>query len=185
VEGWDEISRGQVPRYWEMGSPGVFTGHYSKKRNHGRYIYNSVKVEQIGCSLVVECWPLYLGINWKPIKDNCRRAQEQIRDRLKREPIPDKVSRLVVLFLTTDLTSTYRPQQLEKLTNEINRRVLSKFPELSAAVFCRVFVGDTVQPSGPFLVFHTRNPDIPAIPRRVFGDESAIWFVGNNEASQQ
>ena len=124
-------------------------------------------------------------MNWKPIKDNCRRAQEQIRDRLKRELIPDKVSRLVVLFLTTDLTSTYRPQQLEKLTNEINRRVLSRFPVLSAAVFRKVFVGDTVQPSGPFLVFHTRNPDIPAIPRRVFGDESAIWFVGNNEASQQ
>ena len=91
------VGQGQVPIHWEETPLGLI-GSYSRKRDFGRSIRNQIDVrkKQIG-PLTVKSRS-YLGINWRRIEKNCKGAQRQIRDRLKRESAPEEIARLVFVF---------------------------------------------------------------------------------------
>ena len=75
-------------------------------------------------------------------------------------------------------------QSIQKLESEINRHVLSKSPELSAVAICKVSeLCDTSRSFGPFLVFHTKDPNMPSVPKHAFPDSSSIWLFEHNDAT--
>ena len=175
VRDLEVIGQGQVPWNWERTPFGVI-GSFSRKRDYGRSIRNHIEVREKQTSPLVIKSRSYLGINWKRIEKNCRGAQRQIRDRLKRETRPEDIVRLVVVFLSKDLIFEYYPQ-MEKLENEINRHILSKCPELSAVAICKVSeICDISQSFGPFLVFHTKDPNMPSVLKHAFPDSSSVWL---------
>ncbi len=152
-------------------------GEYRRNRNDGRYICNYVTVSHTHSRLSVHLHS-YLGVNWKSVERECRDAKSQIRDRLQREPNPDKIARLVIMLLTEDLVFMYYSKQNE-LKEEINRRVFNKSPELSAIAFCEI--PDTTKNCAPilhhgnFAVFYTPNKSIQPLPSGIF-DKSAVYF---------
>ena len=187
IEKLELISKGQVPRGWNKDF-WMINGYYRKEREDIWYLSNQIVVTKSGSPLSVRV-ESYLGVNWKAVEGECRKAQSQIRDRLMREDTPDKIARLVFIFLEGDLIFSYFPD-VEKLSKEVKRRIFSKFPKLSAVAFCRVSkidvetethmdYSETIAHFFPeisewgrkrFLVFHTSNDNIPRLPNEVFED---------------
>jgi hypothetical protein len=179
VKNLELISKGPVPWDWNEDLPGMITSHYDRERDDGWRIRNFIEVRRTGHSLVVKSHS-YLGVNWKAVEDNCHQAQKQIRDRLKREPRPEEVARLVVLFLKANLVFLYVPH-IEKLVSDVDRHVLSKFPDLSAVAFCMVSeirntIALSLPPQGGFLVFPTASTCVPSIASHVF-DDGHSWVT--------
>lgn len=162
------ISRGQIPNGWVVAYHTI-NGNYRRKRHDGRYIQNQIQVVLGGEKLLLNV-QFSLGMNWEAIEENSRKAQKQIKSQLQHEFEPEKVIRLLVMFLEHSLYFQYF-SEIDKLEIDINRRVLQKFPELSAIAFC-------TQPfsSINFMVFHTSNSNIPSLPKNVFDDGNSLQF---------
>ncbi|NOT03093.1 MAG: hypothetical protein HOP27_00685 [Anaerolineales bacterium] len=172
------IGAGKISPDWNVNGDFHFIyGEYRKARADGRYIHNQIFVRLAEKGLKIEVLPNSdLGVNWESIegKGVCRKAQKQIKDQLLyRESKPEKVIRLVVIFLEQNLLFEYF-SNIDKLESEINRRVLSKFPEFSAVVFCENFDPRFSRPN--FLVFHTENNNVPSFPKDIFDDGFSQQF---------
>jgi len=162
------IGNGQMPNGWVV-SLHTINGNYKKKRKDGRYIQNQIQVVLGGEKLSLDV-QYSLGMNWEAIEENSRKAQKQIKSQLHHETEPEKVIRLLVMFLEQDLYFQHF-SEIDKLEMDINRRILQKFPELSAVAFC-------TQPFSPinFMVFHTSSGNIPSLPKNIFDDAHSLQF---------
>jgi hypothetical protein len=166
------IAEGQIPRNWDI-YPGFIIGDYTKKREHGRRICNTVEVRSSSDLLSLKSYS-YLGINWKSIEKRSHEAQRQINNRLEDEAKPESVARLVVILLSTNLVFHYA-SELDKLKSEIKRRFISKLPGLSAFAFCEVagLEGSNDVSLGSFVVFHSDNNTVPPLPDSIFNEETS------------
>lgn len=174
IDSLQVIENGQVPRYWSKDFH-TFNGQYRKARKDGRYVNNQIQVVRTEKRLTVHV-QFSMGVNWEAIEGDaiCRKAQRQIKERLKRqESEPEKVVRLVVIFMEQNLLFEYF-SRIDELESEVNRRILSRFPEFSAVAFCENF--DSRFARANFLVFHTANNAIPPLPRNIFNDGHSFQF---------
>jgi hypothetical protein len=162
------IEKGQVPSYWSKDLH-TLNGYYRKARDNGRYIQNQIQVIRTDRRFLVDI-QYSLGINWEAIEANSRQAQKQIKSQLQREPDPEKIIRLLVMFLEQDIYFQYF-SEINKFEMDVNRRILQKFPEISAVAFC-------TQPFSAinFMVFHTSNKNIPSLPKNIFNDGYSLQF---------
>src|SRR3989304_576213 len=99
IDSLELINNGQIPLYWNKDFHTI-NGHYRKVREDEKYIQNQIQVVHTGKRLTVDV-QYSLGTNWKAIEGDaiCRKAQRQIKERLKHESEPQKVVRLVVILL--------------------------------------------------------------------------------------
>jgi len=166
------IAEGHTPRNWNA-YPGFIIGDYTKKREHGRRIHNTVEVRPNNDLLSLKSYS-YLGINWKSIEKRSHEAQRQINNRLEDEAKPESVARLVVILLSTNLVFHYA-SELDKLVSEIKRRFINKLPDLSAFAFCEVsgLEGNNDVSLGSFVVFHSDNNTAPPLPDSIFNEETS------------
>ncbi len=173
IDSLELIKSGQIPRYWSKDFHTI-NGHYRKVCKDGRCIQNQIQAVRRRGPLMVDV-QFSLGTNWETIEGDaiCRKAQRQIVDRLKYESEREKVVRLVVIFLEQNLLFEYFPK-IDELEFDVSRRILSKFPEFSAVVFCENF--DPHFSHANFLVFHTGNDNIPSLPRNIFDDGYSFQF---------
>ena len=168
------ISNGKIPRNWNKDFH-IFTGHYRKMRTSGHFIQNQIQVMNTGYELdeLKIDVQFFLGVNWEAVEANCRKAQKQIKSRLECEDNPESVVRLLVMFMEQDIYFK-NISEFDKLELDVNRRIFSKFPELSAIAFCENF--DPQFASANFRVFHTSNNSIPSLPKNIFNDGISIQF---------
>ncbi len=173
IDKLSSIERGELPRNWHKDIEVVY-GNYTQRRENGYRIQNDIEIRESKGPLKLILKPNpYLGVNWRSVEGVCSEAQRQIRGRLKREAVQKDFFRLVIILLTIDLVDRYYPE-VDKLINEVKRRLFDKHPDISAIAFCEVsdLTKDETISLGRFLVFHIDNKGIPVLPVYVFEGDS-------------
>lgn len=168
IDSLRSIKNGEIPPYWSKDFHTI-NGHYRKVRRDEQYIQNQIQVVQTGDKLSVDV-QFSMGMNWEGVVKNCRKAQNQIKSQLQHESAPEKVIRLLVMFLEQDLYFQYF-SEIDKLEMDINRRILQKFQELSAVAFCTISFSPV-----NFMVFHATSSNIPPLPEEFFDLGNSLQF---------